>query len=132
MRHQHPAIILCGCLLLAACGSDKTATTQPSPADESLPMPMRRRVLSPACRTPGHRPCRHLQPTTWPPTTRILRCRVQDGSDADPDLPVEPSNVPVQGPTGKPIQDAMPVMPIHPPDAGDQTQATTPPPPPET
>lgn len=40
MHHRHPAILLCTCLLLAACGaSDKTSARQSAGGEERLPSP---------------------------------------------------------------------------------------------
>lgn len=87
MRLHHPASILCACLLLAACGSDKTASTSQQTADESLPKPETTAGSVTGMPNPG-------APSTVPAPAGNLATDNEDPGIATEDAPVVDANLP--------------------------------------
>jgi hypothetical protein len=128
-RHQ-PLALLCACLMLAACGADKTAAPPQPTGEESLPKPDAAGGSVTGMPDPG-------TPAALPPPADNLATDAEvpaitaegDGAQA-PELPVlPPSDVTLEGSLGKPPPDTMPVMPAHPPEETPQSESEVPPPP---
>ena len=132
MRLHLPASVLCTCLLLVACGSDKSATPPTSSGDESLPQPDVAAGSVTGMPNPG-------TPVVVPPPADNLATDNEEPelapvnpTDADPTLPRLPPNVTLEGRLGKPPPDTMPVMPAHPPADAQEMQVQPTPTPPES
>lgn len=149
MRHHHIAIaIFSGCLLVAACGKNTSATAQQQTAEESLPKPDAAAGSVTGMPNPG-------TPSTLPPPSDNLPPDNEESGDPAEDAGIMDSNLPlpspplppqppqppqaplppptfkVEGTLGKPPADTMPTMPAHPPQPTEQMQVTTPPAPPQ-
>jgi len=136
MRFQYPVSILCACLLLAACSSDKATTPSSSTADENLPKPDSAAGSVTGMPNPG-------TPSAIPAPADNLAIgnenpdiATEDAPDdvpaLDPNLPAPPPTVTLEGHLGKPPADTMPVMPAHPPADPQQLQVQPVPTPPES
>ena len=132
MRLLYPASILLACLLLAACGKDKSATTSTSAADESLPQPDAAAGSVTGMPNPGT-PSVVPAPADNPATdNEVPELAVDNPIDADPTLPTSPPDVTLERRLGKPPADTMPVMPAHPPADPQELHVQPTPPPPES
>lgn len=135
-HHTFSAAIFCSCLTLAACGADKTATTQQQTSDESLPQPDAAGGSVTGMPNPGtpsvlSPPADGLATDNEDPAKESVDIATENTSTVDPNLPVSPPTITIEGPLGKPPADTMPVMPAHPPhppEASEQSQAVPPPP----
>jgi len=135
MRHHTLALAaFCACLTLAACSDNKTAPLSQQTGEESLPQPDATGGSVTGMPNPG-------APSVLPPPADAMATAGEDaGIDSgintenvdviDPNLPVAPPTIAVDGVFGKPPADSMPVMPAHPPlppEATEQSQVATPP-----
>jgi hypothetical protein len=137
MRHHTlSAAIFCACLTLAACGADKTATTQQQTSDESLPQPDAAGGSVTGMPNPGTPsvlppPADGLATDNEDPAKESVDLATENTSTVDSNLPVGPSTITVDGDIGKPPANTMPVMPAHPPQppgASEQSQVAPLPP----
>ena len=131
MRH-HPLAILCVCLMLAACGTDKTTAPTQQTGEEGLPQPDAAGGSVTGMPNPG-------TPSVLPPPTEDEDVAIdngdasvatEDGSVIDSNLPVAPPTLTVEGTLGKLPADSMPVMPAHPPlppEPSEQSRVVLPP-----
>ena len=120
MRHHTLALaVFCACLTLAACGDNNTAPPSQQTGEESLPQPDGPGGSVTGMPNPG-------TPSVLPPPADSTATDGEDaeiptGIDAqnadaiDPNLPVAPPTITIDGAFGKPPADSMPVMPAHPP-----------------
>ena len=136
MRYQTRALaIFCTCLVLAACGSDKTATPSQQANEETLPQPDAAAGSVTGMPNPGTpaalpAPAGNLVTDNEDPVNEDAEIATDDASPVDPGQPAAPPTMTVEGTPGKPPADAMPVMPAHPPhapEASEQSQVTAPP-----
>ncbi len=128
MRLHHPAI-LCACLLLAACGSDKSATPPASAADESLPKPDTASGSVTGMPNPGTPAVVPAPADNLATDNEDPEIATEDTPAVDPSLPQAPPTITLDGRLGKPPPDTMPVMPAHPPADPQELQAQPTPPP---
>lgn len=129
--HTLVPAVFCACLMLAACGADKTATPSQQTGEESLPRPDAAAGSVTGMPNPG-------TPSVLPPPADDLTTdnenpdiAIEDASAVDPNLPVDPPTITIDGTLGKPPADTMPVTPAHPPhppEASEQLQTVPPPP----
>lgn len=127
MRH-HSLSILCACLMLAACGADKTLPPQQSDVDESLPQPDAAGGSVTGMPNPG-------KPAVLPPPAddvatgnEDLESATEEASTVDPSLPVtSPPTFTVEGSLGKPPTDTMPTMPAQPSESNAPSEISPPP-----
>ncbi len=108
MRH-HSIAILCACLMLAACGTDKTATPQQQAGAEGLPLPDAAGGSVTGMPNPG---------APSPPPADDLATESEgagfatdDANGVEPDFPMtapEPGNM---GEVAIPPPETMPTMP---------------------
>ena len=126
MRH-HSLAILCACLMLAACGPDKTATPTQQVGEEGLPQPETAGGSVTGMPNPGT-PSVQRQPAADPAVDVEDPGDGTEGGDAvNPGLPVAPPAMTADGTTAKPPADAMPAMPAPPPAANDPSPVASPP-----
>ena len=133
MRLHYPASVLCACLLLAACGSDKSATPPASATTENLPKPDAASGSVTGMPKPGTPAAVPAPADNLATDNEGPELAPANATDADPTLARLPPNVTLEGHLGKPPADTMPVMPARPPADPQELQAQpTPPPPPES
>ncbi len=125
MRHQ-PLAILCACLMLAACGTDKTATPSQQSSDESLPQPDVAGGSVTGMPNPG-------APSAQPALADDLATdngepgiAAEDGSVVDPKAPVNTPEAGNMDEIAIPSPETMPTMPAPTP---DPVESRIPPPP---
>lgn len=125
-NHTLALAIFCACLTLAACGDNKTAPLSQQTGEESLPQPDATGGSVTGMPNPG-------TPSVMPPPADDMASDDEDaGIDAgintenvdaiDPNLPVDPPTIKMDGTFGTPPEDSMPVMPAHPPRPPEATE----------
>lgn len=113
---QHHLATLCACLLLAACGGDKTATGQAKPGEEGLPQPDAASGSVTGMPNPG---TPSAQPPSLPEVAgedKDMGADDVDGAPFDPNLPTNPPPTGTSGESAIPLPETMPTMPAPTPD----------------
>lgn len=126
MRH-HSFAILCACLMLAACGTDKSATPHQQSGDDVLPKPDAAGGSVTGMPNPG-------APSAPPPADNLASHSEDAGfaTDAvnavDPDVPMTSAEAGYTDEIAIPPPETIPTMPAQLPQASDQAHVTPPPP----
>lgn len=115
MRDLHPAFLLCGCLMLAACSGDKASAPSSSTGEDSLPQPDAAGGSVTGMPNPGTRSALPLPTDVLATSSDVPVTATTAGGEVDPNLPVSPPDTALVGSLGIPPDDAVPVPPADPP-----------------
>ncbi len=113
---RHPLALLCTCLLLAACGGDKTASNGAQRGEENLPKPDAASGSVTGMPNPGAPSAQPASLPRPPADDEITGVDNGDGSPFDPNPPVDPPAIDSNGDIAIPPPDTMPTMPAPTPD----------------